>query len=197
MKVYAWSALVCALTVGVFCGKTDAADDAKLVARIGGKTLSVQEFEERAKELKQTGYNRVTEFDAEGKRTLLDGIIARELLIMEGRRRGYDQDSTIAATIEKSERKALMMELYEREAVQPSYALTEETLRAFFHEYQYDIEVLSQHIVCVVKSAQKKHYKNCAMGRFLNLSSVRIQRRISLPALARKVGWVGSRSAMC
>jgi len=40
------------------------------------------------------------------------------------------------------------MELYEREAVQPSYALTEETLRAFFHEYQYDIEVLSQHIVC-------------------------------------------------
>ena len=49
MKVYAWSALVCALTVGVFCGKTDAADDAKLVARIGGKTLSVQEFEERAK----------------------------------------------------------------------------------------------------------------------------------------------------
>ena len=50
---------------GVFCGKTDAADDAKLVARIGGKTLSVQEFEERAKELKQTGYNRVTEFDAE------------------------------------------------------------------------------------------------------------------------------------
>ena len=53
MKVYAWSALVCALTVGVFCGKTDAADDAKLVARIGGKTLSVQEFEERARELKQ------------------------------------------------------------------------------------------------------------------------------------------------
>ena len=90
MKVYAWSTFVCALTVGVFCGKTDAADDAKLVARIGGKTLSVQEFEERAKKLKQTGYNRVTEFDAEGKRTLLDGIIARELLIMEGRRRGYD-----------------------------------------------------------------------------------------------------------
>ena len=87
---------------------------------------------------------------------------------MEGRRRGYDQDSTIAATIEKSERKALMMELYEREAVQPSYALTEETLRAF-SEYQYDIEVLSQHIVAVVKSAQKKHYKNCAMGRFESL----------------------------
>ena len=148
MRIYAWSAFVYALTVWVFCGELCAADDAKPVARIGNKTLSVQEFEERAKDLKKTGYNRVTEFDAEGKKTLLDGIIARELLIMEGKRRGYDLDSTIAETVEKSERKALMMELYEREAVQPSYDLTEEMLRSFFHEHHYDIEVLSQHIVC-------------------------------------------------
>ena len=132
MRIYAWSAFVYALTVWVFCGELCAADDAKPVARIGNKTLSVQEFEERAKDLKKTGYNRVTEFDAEGKKTLLDGIIARELLIMEGKRRGYDLDSTIAETVEKSERKALMMELYEREAVQPSYDLTEEMLRSFF-----------------------------------------------------------------
>jgi len=148
MRIHAWRAFVCALTVWVFCGELCAADDTKPVARIGNKTLSVQEFEERAKDLKKTGYNRVTEFDAEGKKTLLDGIIARELLVMEGRRRGYDLDSTIAETIDKSERKALMMELYEREAVQPSYDLTEEMLRSFFHEHHYDIEVLSQHIVC-------------------------------------------------
>lgn len=148
MRIYAWSTFFYALTVWFFCGEVHAADNAKPVARIGNKTLSVQEFEERAKNLKQTGYNRVTEFDPEGKRTLLDGIIARELLIMEGLRRGYDLDSTIAETVENSERKALMMELYEREAVQPSYELTEETLRSFFHEHHYDIEVLSQHIVC-------------------------------------------------
>ena len=46
-------------------------DDTKPVVRIGNKTLSVQEFEERAKDLKKTGYNRVTEFDAEGKRRYL------------------------------------------------------------------------------------------------------------------------------
>jgi len=191
MKVYAWSAFVCALTVGVFCGKTDAADEAKLVARIGGKTLSVLEFEERAKELKQTGYNRVTEFDADGKRTLLDGIIARELLIMEGRRRGYDQDSTIAATVEKSERKALMMELYEREAVQPSYALTEETLRAFFHEYQYDIEVLSQHIVCASEERAEEALQELRDGAVFEslVSSYSTQNIITRFGPKGWVGW--------
>ncbi len=124
------------------------ADETVLVARIGDRALSVEQFEDMARELKQTGYSHVAQFNAEGKRTLLDGIIARQLLIMEGMRRGYHRDSTIATTIEKSERKMLMMELYEREAVQPSYSFTEEELRTFFHDYQYDVEVMSQHIVC-------------------------------------------------
>lgn len=130
------------------CWQRAFAAEPVLVARIGDRALSVQQFEDLARELKQTGYSRVAHFNAEGKRTLLDGIIARQLLIMEGMRRGYDGDSTIAKTIAKSERKMLMMELYEREAVQPSYRFTEEELRAFFHQYQYDVEVMSQHIVC-------------------------------------------------
>jgi hypothetical protein len=140
------SKFACALSV--LMAWSAFAQEENWVARIGDKTLSVRQFEERARELKQTGYNRVSAFDADGKRTLLDGIIARELLVMEGVNRGYDRDSTIVQTVEKSERKALMMELYEREAVQPSYDFTDEQLRTFFHEHQYDIEVLSQHIVC-------------------------------------------------
>ncbi len=134
--------------IALACSERALADEPVLVARIGDRTLSVQQFEDMARELKQTGYSRVAQYNAEGKRTLLDGIIARQLLIMEGVRRGYDRDSTIQGTVDKSERKMLMMELYERQAVQPSYRFTEDELRAFFHEYQYDVEVLSQHIVC-------------------------------------------------
>ena len=118
------------------------------VARIGDKRLSLEQFEARARELRKTGYRHINELNRQNKRELLDGIIARELLVMEGIQRGLDRDSTIATGLEKIRRRALVRKLYEQEAVQESYVFTEEELRAFFVERQYDAEVNSQHIVC-------------------------------------------------
>ena len=121
------------------------------VLRLGDKSISVEEFEKTAQKLRETGYSHVEKLDQQGKQELLDGVIARELLIAEGLRRGYDRESSIAQAVAKSERKALMNKLYEQEAVQTSYAFTEEELRAFFARQQYDVEVLSQHIVCATE----------------------------------------------
>ena len=121
------------------------------VLRIGDKSISVEEFEKTAQKLRETGYSHVEELDQQGKQELLDGVIARELLIAEGLRRGYDRESSIAQVVAKSERKALMNKLYEQEAVQASYSFTEEELREFFVRQQYDVEVLSQHIVCATE----------------------------------------------
>ena len=121
------------------------------VLRIGDKAISVRQFEAMAQKLRETGYSHVEKPDQQGKQELLDGVIARELLIAEGLRRGYDRESSIAQAVAKSERKALMNKLYEQEAVQASYAFTEEELRAFFARQQYDAEVLSQHIVCATE----------------------------------------------
>ena len=44
-----------------------------------------------------------------------------------------------------------MNKLYEREAVQASYAFSDADLRAFFAQQQYDVEVNSQHIVCATE----------------------------------------------
>ena len=125
--------------------------EAETVVRVGDKRVSVAEFEQTARKLRETGYSHVEELNSEGKQELLDGVIARELLIAEGLRRGYDRDSTIAQAVAKSERKALMKKLYEQEAVQASYAFSDAELRAFFAQQQYDVEVLSQHIVCATK----------------------------------------------
>lgn len=111
--------------------------------RIGDKSISVAEFEKTAQTLRETGYS-----PSAGKQELLDGVIARELLLAEALRRGYDRDSTVAQAVAKSERKALMNALYEREAVQASYSFSDADLRAFFAHQQFDVEVLSQHIVC-------------------------------------------------
>ena len=121
------------------------------VLRIGDKVISVRQFEAMAQKLRETGYSHVEELNQQGKQELLDGVIARELLIAEGLRRGYDRDLTIAQAVAKSERKALMNKLYEQEAVQASYSFSDADLRAFFAQQQYDVEVLSQHIVCATE----------------------------------------------
>ncbi len=138
--------LVSTFALLVLCGAAWCVEET--VLRIGDKAISVEQFAAIAHKLRQTGYGHVEELDEQGKQELLDGVIARELLIAEGLRRGYDRDPAIAQAVAKSERRALMNKLYEQEAVQASYSFSDADLRAFFAQQQYDIEVLSQHIVC-------------------------------------------------
>ena len=121
------------------------------VARIGETTLSPEDFRERAEKLLQTGYEHLEEINADAKLELLNGVIARELLVREGLRRGLDRAPSIARAVERAEQKAVVAKLYEEEALRGEYTSTEEELRAFAQEREYDVEVLSQHIVCATE----------------------------------------------
>ena len=160
------------------------------VLRIGDKSISVEEFEKTAQKLRETGYSHVEELDQQGKQELLDGVIARELLVAEALRRGYDRDAAIAETIAKSERRALMNKLYEQEAVQASYSFSDADLRAFFAQQQYDVEVLSQHIVCATEEEARLVLELLEEGTpFESLI-----RPYSLPNIQQRFGpggWVG------
>ena len=128
--------------------------------------------------------------DQQGKQELLDGVIARELLVAEALRRGYDRDSAIAQVVAKSERRALMNKLYEQEAVQASYAFSDADLRAFFAQQQYDVEVNSQHIVCATEEEARLVLELIEEGTpFESLI-----RPYSLPNIQQRFGpggWVG------
>ena len=160
------------------------------VLRIGDKSISVEEFEKTAQKLRETGYSYVEELDQQGKQELLDGVIARELLVAEALRRGYDRDPALAQAVAKSERRALMNKLYEQEAVQTSYAFSEADLRAFFAQQQYDVEVLSQHIVCATEGEARLVLELLEEGTpFESLI-----RPYSLPNIQQRFGpggWVG------
>ena len=160
------------------------------VLRIGEKSISVEEFEKTAQKLRETGYSHVEELDQQGKQELLDGVIARELLVAEALRRGYDRDLAIAQAVAKSERRALMNKLYEQEAVQASYAFSDADLRAFFAQQQYDMEVLSQHIVCATEEEARLVLELIEEGTpFESLI-----RPYSLPNIQQRFGpggWVG------
>ena len=160
------------------------------VLRIGDKSISVEEFEKTAQKLRETGYSHVEELDQQGKQELLDGVIARELLVAEALRRGYDRDLAIAQAVAKSERRALMNKLYEQEAVQASYAFSDADLRAFFAQQQYDVEVNSQHIVCATEEEARLVLELIEEGTpFESLI-----RPYSLPNIQQRFGpggWVG------
>ncbi len=139
---------VIALFALVACG---AEPELTYVARIGETTLSKEGFSERAQKLMQTGYKHLEEMNADAKLELLNGVIARELLVREGLRRGLDREPSIAREIERTEQRAVMNKLYEAEALHGDYTSTEEALRAFAKERAYDVEVLSQQIVCATE----------------------------------------------
>ncbi len=176
----------CALLV--LCSAVWCAEET--VLRIGDKSISVEEFAETAQKLRETGYSHVKELDQQGKQELLDGVIARELLVAEALRRGYDRDSAIAQAVAKSERRALMNKLYEQEAVQKSYSFSDADLRAFFAQQQYDVEVLSQHIVCATEEEARLVLELLEEGTpFESLI-----RPYSLPNIQQRFGpggWVG------
>ena len=180
--------LVSTFALLVWCSAALCAEET--VLRIGGKSISVEEFEQTAQKLRETGYSHVEELDQQGKQELLDGVIARELLVAEALRRGYDRDSAIAQAVAKSERRALMNKLYEQEAVQASYAFSEADLRTFFARQQYDVEVLSQHIVCATEEEARLVLELLDEGTpFESLI-----RPYSLPNIQQRFGpggWVG------
>ena len=182
------SSLVSILSLLVWCSAAWCAEET--VLRIGDKSISVEEFEKTAQKLRETGYSHVEELDQQGKQELLDGVIARELLIAEALRRGYDRDLAIAQVVAKSERRALMNKLYEQEAVQASYAFSEADLRAFFAQQQYDVEVNSQHIVCATEEEARLVLELIEEGTpFESLI-----RPYSLPNIQQRFGpggWVG------
>ena len=135
--------LLALLTMGLPSSGAD-----EIVARVGATVISAEEFSLRSGELREAGYQHLRAPDMGAKRQLLDGMIAQELLVLEGLRRGVGEDPVIRADLERTERRALMNALYDSQALLGDYSATEQELRDYFVAQQYDVEVLSRHIVC-------------------------------------------------
>ena len=176
----------CALAATIF---TAAGAQPEYVARVGAKKISVEEFQVRAQQLMKTGFHQINIEDENARVIFLDGIIAHELLVLDGLRRGLDRDSTIAGEVQRVEEQALRRRLYDVEALKGDYTFTEEELRLFFAERQYDTEVFSQHIVCATEAEALEVLDRLGKGEsfeelFPLFSTPHIQKRFG-PA-----GWV-------
>ena len=167
-----------------------AAAQTEHVVRIGEEKITVAEFERRAQAMMKTGFSHIDIEDPAAGKVFLDGIIAHELLAQEGIRRGLDQDTLIAFEVQRVEEQALRAKLYEVAALQGDYSSTEEEVRVFFLEREFDTEVFSQHIVCATEEEAWEVLERLGKGEaFEDLFPL-----YSVPHIQKRFGpegWVG------
>ena len=118
------------------------------VAKVGDRTISVSDFESRARVLVQSGYRGLDTLRQDDRAKLLDGIVAQELVVMDGLARGLDRDTVISEEVEHARTRALMEKLYQERVTSRQTDPSEEELRRAFTQDGYDREVLTQQIVC-------------------------------------------------
>jgi peptidyl-prolyl cis-trans isomerase C len=181
--------IVCLLALNA----VSAADaEPEYVAQVGNKMISVAEFQQRSQDMMKTGFRHVEVLDQKANHTFLNGIIAHELLVLDGLNRGLAQDSTIAEEVERTKDQALRAKVYEVEALKGDYSSTEEELKRFFVEQQYDTEVFSQHIVCATEEEAAQVLDRLDKGETFEelvplFSTPHIQKRFGPAGF---VGWV-------
>jgi peptidyl-prolyl cis-trans isomerase C len=118
------------------------------VAKVGDHPISLSDFQARARVLVQSGYRGLDTLRQEDRAKLLDGIVAQELVVMDGLARGLDRDTIISEEVEHARTRALMERLYQERVTSRQTDPSEEELRRAFTQDGYDREVLTQQIVC-------------------------------------------------
>lgn len=154
------------------------------VARIGDWQLSAAEFAQRAHKMLHQGYADLKVVDQAAKLKLLDGMVSQQLLITEGLARGLDRDPAIAEEVQRTEQRLLIDTLYARQALTGDYRSTEEEQQRFFAEHQYNVELLSQQIVCATEEEAESALRALKAGE----SFAALVPKYSIPRVQRRFG---------
>jgi parvulin-like peptidyl-prolyl isomerase len=116
----------------------------KVVARVGTRTITVQDFREAYFKVPP---NFLPEIGGEeGKREFLDDLISKEVLILEAYARGLENSETVREQLEEIERQVLLRDLYDREVIAKS-KVTEKELKQLYEERAQEDEVAARHIL--------------------------------------------------
>ncbi len=125
----------------VACGRDDSK---KVVARVGTRTITVQNFREAYFKVPPNFLPEVGGED--GKREFLEDLISKEVLILEAYARELQNDETVREQLEEIERQILLRDLYDREVIAKS-KVTEKELKQLYEERAQEDEVAARHIL--------------------------------------------------
>ncbi len=130
------------------------------IANVDGVSISTVLFEKRMSRLTGEGQGNFNTY--EGKKELLDLLIAREVLNQEGRRRGIEKSTMVRERIEEMTKELVINEVVNtiiREKV------TEPAMKAYYKKNQSDFgEVRANHILVKTEDEAKEVKKKLDGG---------------------------------
>jgi len=128
------------------CGQTERYEpEPKVVAIVGQDTIDTEEYGEMATKLLSSSHRGKDPASLDTKRQLLDAMIDRQLLVMEGQRRRLDASPRIATALEQLQDKLVWRALFDEVAVDAG--LDTSGIQAFAREAGFTEEVLLQHVM--------------------------------------------------
>ncbi len=127
------------------CEQTEQYEPKPIVAIIGRDTIDVEAYSEMATKLLASSHRGKDPARLDTRRQLLDAMIDRQLLVMDGQRRKLDAAPRIAVAIEQHQSKLLWRALFNAVAVDAG--LDTSGIQTFAIEEGFTEEVLLQHVM--------------------------------------------------
>jgi hypothetical protein len=124
--------------------------DRLVLAKVDDRSITVADYRRMVEELRAEGDTTQT-IDMTVKRRWLDTIVAREIVIHEGMRRGLDRSPAVVAGRKSYETGYLQEAIYAREVFPPIH-ISEADTRRYFSEQGYDREIRTSQIICETRT---------------------------------------------
>ena len=153
------TSLAAAALLWAGCGK----DANELVlARVGEATITVADFDAAAAKV-PVPRGRPTRDNPERITGFLETMVAKELLVMEARSRGYFEDERILAGLETRRRRNLFDDLDKKE-IEAKVTLDEQELRDLYANEKFDIEWRVSLIACATEDSARMAVERARAG---------------------------------
>jgi len=133
---------------------------AEELANINGVSITTEQF---MKQLSSIPPQMRSQFEGyEGKKKLLDYMIEEEILAMEGKKQGLENDPAVLAEIEKVKKQAVAQAMAQKIVKEKG---TEEGLKAFYEKNAKDFKLIrASHILVNTEEEAKKIKKDLSGG---------------------------------
>lgn len=162
-----WWRAVFLLTAGLLACEQS---EQPVVAVVGQDTISVAEYDEMAATLLASSHRGKDPTLIDTKRQLLEAMIDRQLLVLEGQRRKLDAVPNIAAALEQLQSKLLWRALFDAVAVDAG--LDTSGIHTFAKEEGFTEEVLLQHVMLANEADARSVLAALAAGEPLDVLAV-------------------------
>ena len=140
-----WKYFLVALLVLAGCGpESKTADSAAVLATVAGKAITTLDLERYEQELPD--YLRSKKEGVAAHRAHLQGLVDKDLVLREARKRGLDQLPDLKHKLSKMVNKRLVEEL-SREMIDAQFTITEEELRTIYEGDSLGWEIWPAHIL--------------------------------------------------